>query len=137
MRLEDICYGALAARDEEGALGKAKKRTLHGATKIGLNQWIRQHIKHKGDCPLGCDAAHAFAVSTFVGVLLALLIIDARKAHRRLKLHRKDLRYVCARIQEARYANLAHTYGVGSADLAWRRLLGLIGRRGSLLGAFA
>jgi hypothetical protein len=90
-KTEEICYGALAVRDEiDHASGGMKKRTLHDGTIAEVNTWIQAHIQVKGDCPMGSDCIHAMALEKKNKKKLAFVQIDARKAHRRMKLLKKD-----------------------------------------------
>ena len=125
----DVILGPLAVRDEDDGVGGLKKRAIFDGSAAGITAAIRSHIHVKGDCPLGADALHVMTILENSGEQFGFLKIDGKQAHRWPRVSFKDLRYTCVQLGDDEFwANLGGTYGVGSADFYWRRLMGLVHR---------
>ena len=57
---------------------------------------------------------------------LTLFKADARKAHRRIKVLRKDWKFMVAEIKDRMCVNKCGTYGVASAQWYWGRMAALL-----------
>ena len=68
------------------------------------------------------DLEHALTLQTMLCEAVLVIKIDARKAHRRLKLLLKDLKHAVAKVDGLAHVNLVGTNGVASAQLYWSRL---------------
>ena len=110
-------------------------RIVHDGTTSGPNLHIMHHIGVRGQCPRTHDLAHAVSVDRGLNatVHIGMCVIDAKMAHKRIKVMRKDWRYQAARFQapSGRWKcvmNLTGTYGMGSAQFWWGILMPLIQR---------
>ena len=56
----------------------------------------------------------------------SILKLDISKAHRRIKILRKDWKYIAAEVDGEIYLNLVGTFGVASAQWYWGRMAALI-----------
>ena len=55
-----------------------------------------------------------------------ILKADVTKAHRRIKVKRKDWKYQDAKLDGKYWVNKVGTYGVSSAQLCWGRMAALL-----------
>ena len=118
---DQLCPGALAGKPEGRYLDKL--RTIHDATINHVNEWIRRNQLEKTTAPTLHDAMTALHHCPPDTVLLKL---DVTKAHRRIKLLRKDWKYVAALLGDEVWLNTVGTYGVASAQYYWGRMAALI-----------
>ena len=127
--VQDLCTGALGAVEESD-----KVRTIFDGTVIFVNEWIRRLCREKTTAPTLADALQALHWLTSFGQgalanssdkplpqRYVLLKADVSKAHRRVKIQRKDWKYQIAKINGKYWVNKVGTYGVASAQLYWGR----------------
>ena len=117
----EICLGGLGAKDEGD-----KVRTIHDGTVNNVNPWIQHHMHQKTTVPLPTDLLYTLALAAQDGIKLTTLKTDVSKAHRRVKLLRKDWKYTAAEIEGDIYVNKCGTYGVASAQWYWGRMAALL-----------
>ena len=112
---EDLCVGAMAGTQEPD-----KVRTIFDASIIGVNDNIRANTDKKTTAPTLYDLLTARLHLTQGP--LTLFKSDASKAHRRIKVQKKDWKYMMVTIKHKFWVNMLGTYGVASAQLYWGRL---------------
>ena len=93
--LPKVCKGALGAREE-----KDKVRTIHDGTVNHVNPWIQKNIPEKTTAPRPADLLLASKSLEDIRIAFALLKTDVKKAHRRIKLAKKDWGYTAAQIDD-------------------------------------
>jgi hypothetical protein len=89
-----------------------KLRTIHDATVNKVNDWIRKYHQHLYDL---LTVLHAERGD------LTPLKFDVTKAHRRIRIQRKDWKYITAVTKSNVWVNKVGTYGVASAGADWPR----------------
>jgi len=127
--VHELCTGALGAVEESD-----KIRTIFDGTVIFVNEWIRRLCREKTTAPTLADALQALHWLRHFGQgplaqsselpqpsRYVLLKADVSKAHRRVKIQRKDWKYQVAKINGKYWVNKVGTYGVASAQLYWGR----------------
>ncbi len=129
----DMAVGALAAIDEGN-----KVRTIFDASITHVNDKIRARMRKKTTAPGLHDlmwARKRLQRRTPNKVRLTLFKTDASKAHRRIKVRRKDWKYMVAKTGTPSdssswkfWINKVGTYGVASAQWYWGRMAALINR---------
>ena len=129
----EMAVGALAAIDEG-----SKVRTIFDASITNVNDRIRARMRKKTTAPGLHDllwARKRLKRRTPNKVRLTLFKTDARKAHRRIKVKRKDWKYMVAKTGSQDeptswkfWINKVGTYGVASAQWYWGRMAALINR---------
>ena len=118
---DSLCTGALGAKDE-----KDKVRTVHDGTVNGVNKWIQMNIPGKTTAPRVADLLLAARSLEAQNIPFAMLKTDVKKAHRRIKVQKKDWKYTAAKIGDEFWINTCGTYGVASAQWYWGRMAALI-----------
>eukprot|EP00971_Amphidinium_carterae_P027745 547068-Amphidinium_carterae.1 len=116
-----LVIGALAARPEGH-----KTRTIYDASVTQVNDNIRAHIPEKTEAPGAADLRHILALEHAAGHKLLAMKMDVSSAHRRIRIARKDWRYMVALCEGAYYANEVGTFGVASAQWYWGRVAALL-----------
>ncbi len=116
-----LCHGALAGKPEGRYLDKL--RTVHDATVNMVNEWIQKHLHEKTTAPTLHDVLTALHILDETHVILFKL--DITKAHRRIKIRRKDWKYITAKVGDQIWVNKCGTYGVSSAQYYWGRMAAL------------
>eukprot|EP00971_Amphidinium_carterae_P321037 6381635-Amphidinium_carterae.1 len=122
-REEEVIAGALAARVEG-----SKTRTIFDATITAVNDRIREHTPEKTEAPAVADVRHALALQHMVGQPVTGMKLDVSSAHRRIRICRKDWRYMTAQCRGQWFVNKVGTFGVASAQYHWGRVAALICR---------
>jgi hypothetical protein len=145
---EEICCGALAGIDEGD-----KIRTVHDGTVVKVNPWIRRNTLCKTTSPGLHDLlwariralqflrtrksrkkitvtrpAATHGADTGKKIKVTYFKADVTKAHRRIKVRKRDWKYQAASIKNQIWLNLVGTYGIASAQYYWGRLAALIVR---------
>ena len=119
--IHELCHGAIAGKPEGRYLDKL--RTIHDATVNMVNQWIQQHLHEKTTAPTLHDLLTALHILNDQNV--TLLKLDITKAHRRIKIRRRDWKYMTAKIGNNVWINKCGTYGISSAQYYWGRMAAL------------
>ena len=101
-----------------------KLRTIHDGTINEVNPWIQRHQPQRTTAPGLPDLLTALRLTRRQRRLL--LKLDASKAHRRIKVLRKDWRYMTAKIKGRIWVNKVGTYGVASAQYHRGRMAALL-----------
>ena len=117
---EELCFTPLAGKDEGN-----KVRTIQDGTKCGANPHIRHHTPQKTLVPHIPDLLHALAVISAEAVVThypMLLKMDITKAHRRIKVMRKDWKYIATKVGDEVFLNTAGAFGIASAQYYWGRM---------------
>ena len=118
----ELCHGALAGKPEGRYLDKL--RTIHDGTVNKVNPWIKKNQRQRTTAPTLADLMTSLGLTR--RVKRRLIKLDASKAHRRIKILRKDWRYMTARTSSGVWINKVGTYGVASAQYHWGRMAALI-----------
>ena len=118
----ELCHGALAGKPEGRYLDKL--RTIHDGTVNKVNPWIKKNQHQRTTAPTLADLMTSLGLTR--RVKRRLLKLDASKAHRRIKILRKDWRYMTARTSSGIWINKVGTYGVASAQYHWGRMAALV-----------
>eukprot|EP00971_Amphidinium_carterae_P097847 1936104-Amphidinium_carterae.2 len=119
----ELIVGALTARPESG-----KTRTIYDASVTQVNDRIRAHIPQVTEAPGVADLRHALALEHSQGRHLTATKMDISAAHRRVRIQKKDWKYMVAKCGSAYYVNKVGTFGVASAQYHWGRLAALLNR---------
>lgn len=119
---DQLCHGALAGK-LEGRYND-KLRTIHDGTVNKVNPWIKRNQKQRTTAPTLADLMTGLGLTS--RVRRRLLKLDASKAHRRIKILRKDWKYMTARTSRGVWVNKVGTYGVASAQYHWGRMAAII-----------
>ena len=144
----DICCGALAGIDEGD-----KVRTVHDGTIVNVNPWIQRNTPCKTTSPGLHDLlwariralqflrtkksrrqiteirpAATHGADNGKKIRVTFFKADVTKAHRRIKVRRKDWKYQAAKVKNQVWLNLVGTYGIASAQYYWGRLAALVVR---------
>ena len=99
------------------------------------------NIREQGQCPRTADLTHIVSLELRANpdAWIQLVKVDAKMAHKRVRVLRKDWRYFAARFPRGKkghwfIVNRVGTYGVSSAQYWWGRIAGLINRVVILIG---
>ncbi len=117
----ELCHGAIAGKPEGRYLDKL--RTIHDASINMVNDWIQKHLHEKTTAPTLHDVMTVLHILDDTNV--TMLKLDITKAHRRIKVQRKDWKYITAKVGNQVWVNKCGTYGVASAQYYWGRMAAL------------
>ena len=139
---EEIIHGPMAAVEESD-----KVRTLYDGSVGGQNDHIRKNTEEKTTSPAVHDCLRALHwcrhAAADPGTPVApeaakhwppphkdedyfILKADVTKAHRRIKVKRKDWKYQVAKLDGKYRVNKVGIYGMSSAQLYWGRMAALL-----------
>ena len=120
--VHELCHGALAGKPEGKYLDKL--RTIHDASVNMVNKWIQANLVEKTTAPALHDLMTALHILQDEHV--TLLKLDVTKAHRRIKVRKRDWKYITAKLGNEVWINKCGTYGVSSAQYYWGRMAALL-----------